>query len=138
MSAICQKENFTEMNNICEPFGETDRRLENATKDLKQLKSGPLKIEHQFKIPEMPLNMTTIEEFQNQIKVVLKDSKQYFKWVISLMKKLLIVIFLLVFFSSKSYHNKYLKYIYFDNLYITTYFRRIDARRRHAVNKFLF
>ncbi|XP_071583274.1 E3 ubiquitin-protein ligase DCST1 [Heliangelus exortis] len=38
--------------------------------------------------------------------------------------------FLLVFFSAFSYTKKYCKDICFDNLYVTTYFRQIDARRR--------
>jgi hypothetical protein len=37
--------------------------------------------------------------------------------------------FVLVFLSSFKYHNDYLKRISFDNIYITKYFRHVDARR---------
>ena len=37
-------------------------------------------------------------------------------------------------FSASGYNTKYLKDIDFDNVYMTAYFRRIDARRKKQVS----
>nr|XP_013797173.1 PREDICTED: DC-STAMP domain-containing protein 1 [Apteryx mantelli mantelli] len=49
---------------------------------------------------------------------------------ISFFRLLLSCTFLLVFISAFSYTKRYNQDISFDNIYITTYFRQIDARRR--------
>ncbi|XP_068778049.1 E3 ubiquitin-protein ligase DCST1 [Struthio camelus] len=49
---------------------------------------------------------------------------------VSFFRLLLSCTVLLVFFSAFSYTKHYVQDISFDNLYITTYFRQIDARRR--------
>ncbi|XP_054038459.1 LOW QUALITY PROTEIN: E3 ubiquitin-protein ligase DCST1 [Rissa tridactyla] len=49
---------------------------------------------------------------------------------VSFFRLLLSFTFLLVFISAFSYTKQYCQDISFDNLYITTYFRQIDARRR--------
>ncbi|KAM6309486.1 E3 ubiquitin-protein ligase DCST1 [Podargus strigoides] len=45
--------------------------------------------------------------------------------------------FLLVFISAFSYTKRYCQDICFDNIYITTYFRQIDARRRQQKKRTL-
>ncbi|KAM6365310.1 E3 ubiquitin-protein ligase DCST1 [Pluvialis apricaria] len=49
---------------------------------------------------------------------------------VSFFRLLLSFTFILVFISAFSYTKRYCQDICFDNLYITTYFRQIDARRR--------
>ncbi|XP_067169208.1 E3 ubiquitin-protein ligase DCST1 [Apteryx mantelli] len=49
---------------------------------------------------------------------------------VSFFRLLLSCTFLLVFISAFSYTKRYNQDISFDNIYITTYFRQIDARRR--------
>ncbi|XP_014816714.1 PREDICTED: DC-STAMP domain-containing protein 1 [Calidris pugnax] len=51
-------------------------------------------------------------------------------WAVSFFRLVLSFTFILVFISAFSYTKKYCQDISFDNLYITTYFRQIDARRR--------
>ncbi|KAM6106481.1 E3 ubiquitin-protein ligase DCST1 [Pterocles gutturalis] len=48
---------------------------------------------------------------------------------VAFLRLLLTFTFLLVFISAFSYTKRYCQDITFDNLYITTYFRQIDARR---------
>lgn len=43
--------------------------------------------------------------------------------------------FPVVFLRAVSYLVKYKKDVRFDNVYITSYFRRIDARRKSEVSK---
>lgn len=47
-----------------------------------------------------------------------------------ILKRVLVFIFLRVILNAQQYHDHYLRDIQFDNVYITKYFRRIDARRR--------
>ncbi|KAJ8959960.1 hypothetical protein NQ318_009393 [Aromia moschata] len=50
--------------------------------------------------------------------------------ILVIIKRLLAFVFLRIIIESQKYHDKYLRDIEFDNIYITKYFRRIDARRR--------
>jgi hypothetical protein len=46
------------------------------------------------------------------------------------LKRILAFVFLRIILNAQTYLDKYLSDIQFDNVYITTYFRKIDARRR--------
>lgn len=48
----------------------------------------------------------------------------------TLIKRCLSFIFLKIILDALSYNDKYLSDIEFDNVYVTSYFRRIDARRK--------
>lgn len=47
-----------------------------------------------------------------------------------ILKRLLAFVFLRIIIQSQNYHDKYLRDIEFDNIFITRYFRKIDARRK--------
>ncbi|XP_028137332.2 protein sneaky [Diabrotica virgifera virgifera] len=49
--------------------------------------------------------------------------------VLVIAKRMLAFIFLKILLESQKYHDKYLRDIEFDNVYISKYFRKIDARR---------
>jgi len=38
-------------------------------------------------------------------------------------------------FRAYKYYKKYTQDVKFDNIYITSYFKKIDARRKHKVSK---
>ncbi|KAM9168877.1 E3 ubiquitin-protein ligase DCST1 [Mergus octosetaceus] len=67
-----------------------------------------------------------VEEVTSQIRQHSARLGQAF----SFFRLLLSFTFLLVFISAFSYTKKYCQDICFDNFYITTYFRQIDARRK--------
>lgn len=46
------------------------------------------------------------------------------------LRRCLSFVFLRVILSAQSYHDKYLTEIEHDNVYVTSYFRKIDARRK--------
>jgi len=140
MDFFCQKDRIIQFKNqFCNKthLNENDEQIDeillNTTETLNKIKSGDIKVKPKLIKPDLPFNLTNVEDFKQQIEVVFEQTQQYYKFAIHLMKNIVVIIFLLVFFKSKSYHNKYLKSISHDNLYITSYFRRIDVRRRKAV-----
>ncbi|CAG9772832.1 unnamed protein product [Ceutorhynchus assimilis] len=59
-----------------------------------------------------------------------KNKKAFFDTISNIIKRLLVLVFIRVIFSSQTYEEKFLKDIEFDNCYISKYFRKIDARRK--------
>lgn len=55
---------------------------------------------------------------------------ELFESVMAAIKGCLSFIFLKIIRSAQTYHDKYLSDIEHDNVYVTPYFRRIDARRK--------
>lgn len=56
--------------------------------------------------------------------------RRVFDTVMTIVRRCLAFVFLKIILSAQSYHEKYLTDIEFDNVYVTPYFRRIDARRK--------
>lgn len=56
--------------------------------------------------------------------------KRLFESIMVTLKRCLSFIFLKIILSAQTYHDKYLDEIEHDNVYVTPYFRRIDARRK--------
>lgn len=56
--------------------------------------------------------------------------KRFFNSVITLIKRCLSIVFIRIILNASKYHSEYLSDIEFDNVYITPYFRKIDARRK--------
>lgn len=42
-----------------------------------------------------------------------------------------------ILFGAQRYHDRYLSDLHFDNRYVTEYFRKVDARRRHRGSQYL-
>ncbi|XP_050303167.1 protein sneaky-like isoform X2 [Anthonomus grandis grandis] len=59
-----------------------------------------------------------------------KGKKEIFESIFNIIKRILAFIFLKIILSCQDYEEKYLKDIEFDNIYLTKYFRKIDARRK--------
>ena len=110
-----------------------DPSLLSAVKDLKEFGSKNIEIKHNITLPSIP-DLVKYKEVFEEIEIYVKTAKTYSKISAKVAKNIFLVVFLWVFFSSKSYHQKYLTDISFDNNYITNYFRKIDARRKKAVN----
>ena len=114
-----------------------DSSLKSATKAMTQVISDHIDVKPDFNLPSIE-NITEYKRVFLEVQHSLKLTKEYGKMSAKIGKNIVLFIFVFVFFSLKSYHNKYLKDISHDNNYITNYFRRIDARRKKAVNCFNF
>ncbi|XP_015790204.1 E3 ubiquitin-protein ligase DCST1-like [Tetranychus urticae] len=60
------------------------------------------------------------------------NNKNVFSDIAIFLNRLLGALFLLTLWQANSYHNGYMRYIYFDNVYVTGYFRALDQRRSLA------
>lgn len=58
------------------------------------------------------------------------SKRELLRAILLVLKRILAFVFLRIIIVSQNYHDKYLRDIEFDNIYITKYFRKIDARRK--------
>lgn len=56
--------------------------------------------------------------------------RRLFQSVMTIVKRCLSFVFLKIILDAQRYHDEYLNDIEFDNIYVSPYFRKIDARRR--------
>uniref|UniRef100_A0A803V6X3 DC-STAMP domain containing 1 n=1 Tax=Ficedula albicollis TaxID=59894 RepID=A0A803V6X3_FICAL len=87
-------------------------------------------IAYQEEHHEMLVGAEVAQQLQEEVTSQLRREKARLGLAVSFFRLLLSFTFLFVFISAFLYTYKYCHKIGFDNCYITTYFRQIDARRR--------
>ncbi|XP_017773927.1 PREDICTED: DC-STAMP domain-containing protein 1 [Nicrophorus vespilloides] len=86
----------------------------------------------QYKIGKIK-QLADLRDATDTAKAVIHEvdgKKQTLDTILRICKRLLAFVFLRIIISSQKYHDRYLRDIEFDNLYITKYFKKIDARRK--------
>ncbi|KAK2574982.1 hypothetical protein KPH14_008745 [Odynerus spinipes] len=121
---------------ICNPDGQVDTGIGDgyvALKNVRDKFSESLKdAKLQYKIKIAP-PILDIHDATSVAAAVMHDfevRKKFFESVITFIKRCLSFVFLKIILSAQKYHDKYLTEIEFDNIYVTRYFRKIDARRK--------
>ncbi|XP_040395233.1 E3 ubiquitin-protein ligase DCST1 isoform X2 [Cygnus olor] len=110
-------------------FGQMYDMLNNSVNNLSQHFSAKVVFQEEHHEMLVGINVSgeqIVEEVTSQI----RQHSARLGQAVSFFRLLLSFTFLLVFISAFSYTKKYCQDICFDNLYITTYFRQIDARRK--------
>ncbi|XP_063951996.1 E3 ubiquitin-protein ligase DCST1-like [Lytechinus pictus] len=79
----------------------------------------------------------SVQELQAAVNHEIARKKLWFDLIIGITRAVLSVTFVLVFKSAFEYNNRYLREIRFDNVYMTSYFMKIDRRRRREGRKSL-
>ncbi|XP_019896845.1 E3 ubiquitin-protein ligase DCST1 [Esox lucius] len=74
------------------------------------------------------------EEFTERLSKAFQETKVILDKILVFIQLLLSFTFITIFTTAFGYVRQYNKDIRFDNIYITTYFRQIDARRKRAVS----
>ncbi|XP_023126280.2 E3 ubiquitin-protein ligase DCST1 isoform X2 [Amphiprion ocellaris] len=77
------------------------------------------------------------DNFTQAVKRSFNDLTAAMEQVFNVLQLLLSFTFITMFTQAIGYLRSYMRDINFDNTYITTYFRQIDARRRRAGKRFL-
>lgn len=77
------------------------------------------------------------DEFTQAVKRSFQDLTATMEQVFNVLQLLLSFTFITMFTQAISYLISYMRDINFDNTYVTTYFKQIDARRRRAGKRFL-
>ncbi|KAJ8290059.1 hypothetical protein GJAV_G00008260 [Gymnothorax javanicus] len=72
------------------------------------------------------------DEFTEELRKSFEEKKVIVEKVLEVFQILLSGTFIFIFYSAFDYARQYCQAIRFDNKYITTYFRQIDARRKKA------
>ncbi|PSN40459.1 hypothetical protein C0J52_24392 [Blattella germanica] len=114
---------------VVEPgFGEGYEYLKLSKKTLtEEFKSPKL----QYKVPHIP-KLIDVREAMDTAKGVINDferKKVVLETILIICSRLLAFLFIIIIINAQRYHDNYLSDIEFDNIYITRYFRKIDARR---------
>lgn len=119
----------------CDPSQDIDQGFSQGYTYLKhsrtQLEENFKDVKFQYKIDKI----RDLTEFHDSAKMVLREVKKkkaVMDDVMLIFKRILAFIVLRILFQAQNYLNRYLSDIRFDNFYITSYFRKIDARRRSA------
>ncbi|XP_071447945.1 protein sneaky [Hetaerina americana] len=128
---------------VCDPkkevepgFGESFAAMKESEDLLEGKKGGMDDVKIKFEPIEFhpPLNFADAKEAALSLQEDFKSKKSTFDAVSRITRMLLSLIFLKVLLRSQEYHDKYIQDFSYDNYWITSYFRRIDARR-HAHHK---
>ncbi|KAK2191497.1 hypothetical protein NP493_49g02028 [Ridgeia piscesae] len=89
------------------------------------------KVEANYKMISIdePLELKTGEDVAKGLTYQFNRRREWLDLAVLIVNRLMAFMFLMVIFSAYSYQKNYLTRIEFDNIYMTAYFRRIDARR---------
>ncbi|XP_018306105.1 DC-STAMP domain-containing protein 1 [Mycetomoellerius zeteki] len=122
--------------NICDPEGKVDPGIGEGYVALKRARdafSKSLKdAKLQYKVKEMPV-ILDLHDATDAAQAVMHEfnaRRKVFESVMMIIKRCLSFVFLRIILNAQTYHEKYLNDIEHDNVYITSYFRKIDARRK--------
>ncbi|XP_039369114.1 E3 ubiquitin-protein ligase DCST1 [Mauremys reevesii] len=109
-------------------FGQTYDKVNGSVAGISQDFSAQLVIQHEPQDTLMGVNVSR-ERLTEEVTSHVRQQSVRLGQAISVLRLLLSCTFLFVFISAFSYTNHYNHDIRFDNLYVTTYFRQLDARR---------
>ncbi|KAI8500799.1 DC-STAMP domain-containing protein 1 [Branchiostoma belcheri] len=90
------------------------------------------KMEYQIISRPKNLDLKTAEDVGLAIDQEFRQRMAVFRFFSAVINKIFAFLFVLTLLSAHTYQRKFCTKFDFDNLYITGYFRRIDARRRRA------
>ncbi|XP_012231524.1 protein sneaky [Linepithema humile] len=122
--------------NICDPEGKVDSGIGEGYVALKRARdtfSKSLKeAKLQYKVKKMPV-ILDLHDATDAAQAVMHEfnaRKKIFESVMMIIKRCLSFVFLRIILNAQTYNDKYLTDIEHDNVYVTSYFRKIDARRK--------
>ncbi|XP_051012883.1 E3 ubiquitin-protein ligase DCST1 [Acomys russatus] len=110
-------------------FGQTYDSLNQSIHGLYGEFSANIDIKEEKQAAVLGVN-TSWEHVSTEVRDYVRQQEAHLQWAVGLLHVLLSCTFLLVFHASFSYMDSYNWDIRFDNIYISTYFYQIDARRK--------
>ncbi|XP_033126574.1 E3 ubiquitin-protein ligase DCST1-like [Anneissia japonica] len=119
--------------NIDPELGQTYVNIENLIDQFDR----NYKIETKWQMMTFPLDVTSAENIQKAVLKEFNRKKVFFMAFFFIAQVMFSFTFVLVFVSAFQYNRKYLSDFNFDNSYLTSYFRRIDDRRKKQGKKTL-
>ncbi|XP_014288715.1 protein sneaky [Halyomorpha halys] len=90
------------------------------------------RIQYQIQKPNIKIDIRGAADTAKAVVKEFQGKKSMVDSIIVLVKRVLTLVFVKIIINAQKYQDGYLSSIQFDNVYITKYFRKIDARRRIA------
>uniref|UniRef100_A0A452V194 DC-STAMP domain containing 1 n=1 Tax=Ursus maritimus TaxID=29073 RepID=A0A452V194_URSMA len=110
-------------------FGQTYDSLNQSIHDLEGDFSATIELKEEKQAAVLGLNRSW-EHVSTELRDYVRHQEARLEWALGLLHVLFSCTFLLVLRASFSYTDSYNGDIRFDNIYISTYFRQIDERRK--------
>ncbi|XP_063002333.1 E3 ubiquitin-protein ligase DCST1 [Elgaria multicarinata webbii] len=111
-------------------FGQTYDRVNGSVESLNEDFTTSLVVKEEHQSMLVGADISSHKHLVDDVNEELAEHGRSLGTAMSIFRVLLSSMFILVFASAFSYTNRYNQDIRFDNLYISRYFRQIDARRR--------
>ncbi|XP_014473402.1 PREDICTED: DC-STAMP domain-containing protein 1 [Dinoponera quadriceps] len=121
---------------ICDPKGKVDSGIGEGYVALKRARDTfgtslrEAKLQYKIQKPSVKLDLYDATDAAQAVMHDFNARKKVLESVMTIIKRCLSFVFLRVILNAQSYHDKYLTEIEHDNIYVTSYFRKIDARRK--------
>ncbi|XP_072535255.1 E3 ubiquitin-protein ligase DCST1 [Salminus brasiliensis] len=125
MTPWCKEEIPVEGN-----FGQTFDKLSSSINKLGEQFTTNVDLQ---KLDQQPMNVTALQdEFRKELTRSFQEKRDTVKRISKIVQIVLSFTFITVFISAFGYGQQYTRDVRFDNVYITTYFKQIDQRRKTA------
>ncbi|XP_011153575.1 E3 ubiquitin-protein ligase DCST1 [Harpegnathos saltator] len=122
--------------NICDPEGKVDSGIGEGYVALKSARDTfgkslkEAKLQYKIEKPPVILDLHDATDVALAVMHDFNVRRNVLESIMTVIKRCLSLVFLRIILSAQSYHDKYLTEIEHDNVYVTSYFRKIDARRK--------
>ncbi|XP_044755627.1 protein sneaky [Coccinella septempunctata] len=130
--------------NRCDPTSEIDPGLGEGYEYLKKSRVSLTKnfknVKLQYKLSKVRhlINLQDTADTAKAIEHDVNEKKKMLDMIFISLKRMLAFVLLYIIVKSQNYHDQFLRNIEYDNVYITKYFRKIDARRKGLGKTVLF
>lgn len=111
--------------------------LETVNTSVNRLYSDMRLTDVRYSVDSVQTNITKALDVYAKLNSTLLTSFHMVKILLALLNRLLAILFAVSLYYSNAYHNGYMRHIYFDNRFMTGYFRAIDKRRAEAGRTYL-
>ncbi|KAM3960286.1 ubiquitin protein ligase sneaky [Aphomia sociella] len=132
---ICNVKKLLEETDICNSKKEIDPglgdgylHLKNAKKVLTNLKE--INLQYKLAYERELYDIQDANETAERVLHAFEEKNIVMRIAIVIINASMALLFLRIFVAAVIYHDKYLTEIEYDNVYITSYFKKIDARRK--------
>ncbi|XP_073996960.1 ubiquitin protein ligase sneaky isoform X2 [Rhodnius prolixus] len=135
LTFICDVVTAVGGDNVCDPsrslssgFGSGYEYIIKSRDRLSQeFKGGH--IQYKIERPNIPLDIRGASDTAQAVVRAFQQKRGFVEIIILYLKRILVFVFIRIILNAQDFHEKYLRDIEHQNIYITKYFKKIDARR---------
>ncbi|CAH1790155.1 unnamed protein product [Owenia fusiformis] len=121
------KENCESGNALNEGFGEGYKTAEDSANAFDD--NFDVNMQYKIETTKESIETYSVKDAAKEMNHAFDEKVKWFQFCMTAIKRILAFMFLRVFLSALRYHKNYIGNFEGDNVYIVSYFKRIDARR---------